>query len=97
MALPTLADAQAHLRVSGDEDKVGQCLAAAIGAAADYLGRPIPWLDEGGFEIDVPEPVHAAILLITASLYDERHIGRALLQYPSAEAALLHPYRLLGV
>lgn len=97
MSMPTLADAHAHLRVSGDDEKVAQCLSAAIAAAADYLGRPVPWTDEDGHELDVPDPVHAAILLITATLYDSRHTGRPLLQYPGAEAALLYPYRLLGV
>lgn len=97
MPLPTLLDAQAHLRVSGDAIKVQRCLDAAIQAAADYLNRDLPWLDDAGIPVDVPAPVAAAILLITAHLYDQRLTGVALLQYPSAEAALLYPYRAMGV
>lgn len=97
MALPSLADAHAHLRVSGDEVRVQACLDAAIAVAEDYLDRPLPWTDDDGFIVDVPAPVSAAILLITATLYDRRHTGTPILQYPMAEAALLHPYRLMGI
>lgn len=97
MALPTLADAHAHLRVSGDDDRVLACLNAAISVAADYLGRPIPWTDADGLIVEVPAPVSAAILLITADLYDRRHTGKPVLQYPNADAALLHPYRQMGI
>jgi len=97
MALPTLADAHAHLRISGDDERVQSCLDAAIAVAADYIGVTIPWEDEDGVLVDVPAPVSAAILLLTATLYDRRHTGTPILQYPMAEATLLHPYRVMGI
>lgn len=102
MSLPTLTDLKAHLRIRHDaedadlEDK----LAAAIDYAAQFIGRPIPWKDEEGADVDVPKSVSLAIKIIAAEYYANREesvVGTIYTKIPKAEN-MLHFYRVgLGV
>ena len=75
-------------------------LDAAIDHASQFIGRPIPWLDDEGAAVDVPHSVRLAILIIAAELYvnrEEAIVGTSYTKIPKAEN-MLHFYRVgLGV
>jgi uncharacterized phage protein (predicted DNA packaging) len=84
----SLEDVKAHLRVlHDDEDALIQRMAdAAEALVAVYLGDDLP--------DPTPAPVEAAILLLTADLYEnrERQTDKPLSEN-STYALLLNPYR----
>lgn len=102
MAVLTLDEIKAHLRLDGDEENAQLTLLseAAEDYAAQYLGRSLPWLDELGAPVAVPASVRAALLLITGDLYENREaafVGVTRVDNPTVER-LLHFYRVgLGV
>lgn len=100
MAVVTLDEAKAHLRVDHDaeDELIGTYLAAATQSAADFIHRPIPWTDEVGEPVEVPGPVKAAILLILGDLYahrEGRFVGTTQTDNPAVQM-LLWPYRMQG-
>ncbi len=97
MAIVTLDEAKAHLRVDGPDDDadIALKLAAAEEAATGFLNRPVPWTDAAGDLVPVPTSVKAAILLILGDLYAAREgvaWGLAVAENPTL-ARLLLPYR----
>lgn len=97
MAVVTLDEAKAHLRVDGSDDDadITLKLAAAEDAAAQALNRPIPWMDADDAEVPVPASVKVAILLILGDLHAVREgsvIGATHAVNPTVER-LLNPYR----
>ncbi|WP_312723978.1 head-tail connector protein [Stutzerimonas kunmingensis] len=103
MAVLTLEEIKAHLRVDGSAEDA-QLLAiseAAQDYATQYLGRSaIPWNDDAGNPVPVPASVRAAILLVVGDLYENREdnvIGTIVGRIGAIER-LLHFYRVgLGV
>jgi len=87
-----LEDAKNHLRVVHNEEDmlIETYLNAALGHVAIYLGDDLP--------DPMPEPVAAAVLLLTADLYmnRERQADRALYEN-TAYSLLLNPYRSMEV
>lgn len=73
MPVPTLAEARLDLRVTGtaQDAKIQRLLNAAIRSASEYLNRPIPWTDDAGNPVEVPETVYAAIMLELRALFDD--------------------------
>jgi len=102
MPMPTLADLKTHLRIRhGHEDADLQMkLDAAIDNASQFINRPIPWADEAGEPVDVPNSVRLGILIIAAELYTNREqsvVGTIYTSIPKAEN-MLHFYRVgLGI
>lgn len=88
----TIADAKQHLRVMHDleDDLIQLYMDAAAGHVAAYLGDDLP--------DPMPEPIQAAVLLLTADLYvnRERQADR-ILHESTAYALLLNPYRTMEV
>lgn len=72
MAIVDLTAAKMHLRVDGSDDDqlIQSLLKAAIGSTSNYLNRSIPWKDEAGSDVEVPEEVNAAIITELRALYD---------------------------
>lgn len=100
MAVVTLDEAKAHLRIDHDaeDELIGTYLAAATQSAADFIHRPIPWTDGEGAPVEVPAPVKAAILLILGDLYEHREgrfVGTTPVDNPAVQM-LLWPYRMQG-
>lgn len=103
MAVLTLDEIKAHLRLDGNEE---DALLLAISEAAQdyatqYLGRSaIPWNDDAGNPVPVPASVRAAILLVVGDLYENREdnvIGTIVGRIGTIER-LLHFHRVgLGV
>lgn len=102
MPMPTLADLKTHLRIrhAHEDDDLQMKLDAAIDHAGQFIGRPIPWVDDEGAAVDVPHSVRLAILIIAAELYANREeavVGAIYTKIPKAEN-MLHFYRVgLGV
>lgn len=103
MAVLTLDEIKAHLRLDGNEEDAQLTLLseAAEDYAAQYLGRPgIPWNDEDGVTVPVPASVRAAMLLIIGDLYENREdqvVGTIVARTGTADR-LLHFHRVgLGV
>lgn len=69
--LVTLAQAKTHLRITGatDDTDIQLKLDQAEAIILDYLKRPVP---ETWDDTTVPGPVTAAILLMTARLFEHR-------------------------
>jgi hypothetical protein len=91
MAVITLPEAKADLRIYGDDDDANLTilLNAAIASAANYICRPIPWTNDAGQLEDVPEDVNAAILLELRALHDDPEKVHS-----AAFKVLLNPYRV---
>jgi len=102
MAVLTLDEIKAHLRLDGDEENAQLTLLseAAEDYAAQYLGRSLPWLDDLGAPVAVPASVRAALLMIIGDLYENREgalVGVSRVDNPTVDR-LLHFYRTgLGV
>lgn len=102
MPMPTVADLKTHLRIRHglDDDDLQMKLDAAIDTASQFINRPIPWTDEEGVEVPVPNSVRLAILIIAAELYANREesvVGVTYSKIPKAEN-MLHFYRVgLGI
>lgn len=71
MALVSLADAKADLRIlgSGEDVDIQNKLNTAEAIVVDYLKRP----DHGWTEESAPLVVKAAILLVLRNLFDEQN------------------------
>ena len=99
---PGLEDLKRHLRIRHnlDDSDLEEKLAAAIDHASQFINRPIPWVDEEGEPVPVPNSVRLAILIIAAELYANREesvVGTIYSKIPKAEN-MLHFYRVgLGV
>lgn len=102
MPMPTVADLKTHLRIRHglDDADLQMKLDAAIDTASKFINRPIPWMDEEGAEVPVPNSVRLAILIIAAELYANREesvVGTIYSKIPKAEN-MLHFYRVgLGI
>lgn len=90
--MTTLAEIKAHLRVTHDaeDDIIAMYADAALAHIRQYLGDDMP--------DPLPDPVRAAMLLLTADLYvnRERQADKPLTDN-SAYALLLNPYRCMTV
>lgn len=75
-------------------------LDSAVDYASQYLGRPIPWKDSEGADVEVPASVRQALLLLVGDFYENREetvIGASVAVTGYIER-LLHFYRVgLGV
>jgi hypothetical protein len=98
--LPTLTELKAHLRIEASQSAenvlLENLLNAAIDYASQYLGRPLPWTDENDAQVSVPASINAAILLVTADLYENREaqiVGTGIVENPAVER-LLHFHRV---
>lgn len=102
MAVLTLEEIKAHLRVDGSAEDAQLTLLgeAAEDYATQYLNRSLPWLDDLGAPVPVPASIRAALLLIVGDLYENREgvvVGTIVAVNPTVER-LLHFYRVgLGV
>lgn len=103
MAVLTLEEIKAHLRLDGnDEDALLTALSEATqDYATQYLGRTsIPWDDADGLPVPVPASVKAAMLLIICDLYENREdqvVGTIVARTGTADR-LLHFNRVgLGI
>lgn len=102
MAVLTLTEIKAHLRIDGAEEDEHLTLlnSAAEDYTTQYMGRAIPWTDALGATVPVPFSVKAALLLIIGDLYENREgavVGIARTDNPAVER-LLHFYRIgLGI
>lgn len=102
MAVLTLEEIKAHLRVDGSAEDAQLTLLgeAAEDYASQYLGRSLPWLDDLGAPVSVPASIRAALLLVVGDLYENREgvvVGTIVAVNPTVER-LLHFYRVgLGV
>ena len=88
----TVTEAKQHLRVMhGLEDGLIQLyLDAATRHVEEYLGDDLP--------DPMPEPIQAAVLLLTADLYINRERqGDRILYEGTAYTLLLAPYRSMAV
>ncbi|WP_462379577.1 head-tail connector protein [Pseudomonas sp. Marseille-QA0892] len=88
----TVTEAKQHLRVMHNlEDGMIQLyLDAATKHVAEYLGDDLP--------DPMPEPIQAAVLLLTADLYVNRERqGDRILYEGTAYTLLLAPYRSMAV
>lgn len=93
-----------QLRLEPDDDAEDALLIqmsyAAVDYASNYIGRPIPWKDESGADVDVPHSIVSALLLIVSDLFVNREgaMRDARLHDNPAVARFLHFYRVgLGV
>lgn len=100
MAVLTLSEIKAHLRIEANETAedalLNQINEAAQDYAEQYIGRPIPWTDEAGDTVTPPASIVAAIKLIAADLYENRQqrvIGASIGEIPTAQN-MLHFYRI---
>lgn len=91
MAVLTLEQAKEDLAVDGtaDDARVQSLLTAAIQSASEYINRAIPWKDDLGADVEVPEAVNAAIRLELRALFaDPTSV------HSPAFRSLLNPYRI---
>ena len=100
--LPDLQDALDHLRVDTgtDDAKVQKCLDAAIDAVEAFIDRGSLTAVASSSEcsIEITPRIHAAILMICESLYDDRSAGQGVILAPgSTEWVLLFPSRRVGI
>lgn len=102
MPIPTVADLKTHLRIrhGHEDDDLQMKLDAAVDYASQFINRSIPWKDEEGADVDVPNSVRLAILTIAGELYANREesvVGTIYTKIPKAEN-MLHFYRVgLGI
>ncbi|MES2819807.1 MAG: head-tail connector protein [Pseudomonadota bacterium] len=88
----TTAEVKQHLRVMHalEDDLIQLYLDAATGHVSNYLGDDLP--------DPMPEPIQAAVLLLTADLYINRERQTDRMLYESAAyTLLLAPYRTMAV
>lgn len=89
MAVLDLNAAKDDLRIFDEDARVQSLLDAAISSAANFINRAIPWKDDAGVPVEVPEDVNAAIRLeLRALCYEPKDVQS------SAFKALLIPYRV---
>lgn len=104
MSVLTLDEIKTHLRLELDDSsrdaELLELEAAAIDHASQFIGRPIPWTDEGGGTVAVPASVKAALKLMIADFDQHREntvVGTSVANTKAAES-LLHFYRIgMGV
>jgi hypothetical protein len=102
IGLPDVDDLKRHLRIRHnlDDADLKEKLGAAVDTASRFINRPIPWEDEEGELLPVPNSVRLAILIIAAELYANREesvVGTIYTKIPKAEN-MLHFYRVgLGI
>ena len=102
IGLPGVEDLKRHLRIRHnlDDTDLEEKLAAAVDTASQFINRPIPWEDEEGEPVSVPNSVRLAILIVAAELYANREesvVGVTYSKIPKAEN-MLHFYRVgLGI
>ncbi len=88
----TVAEAKQHLRVMHalEDGMIQLYLDAALAHVSEYLGDDLP--------DPMPEPIQAAVLLLTADLYVNRERQTDRILYEStAYTLLLAPYRTMAV
>ena len=97
----TVDEVKTHLRIQHDEedDYIASLIAQAQAAAEDYcrVTWPETVTDDDGneIEVDVPEPVRLAVILLTSFYYENRDIPD-MTTYKATRMAfdsLLYPYR----
>lgn len=96
----TLSEIKQHLELDQTDASRNNQLAQMNLAAVDYMqqvtGRPIPWLDADGVEVDIPDALKSVALLIVGDLFENREgavVGVARVDNPMVDR-LLHPYRV---
>ena len=103
-AVLTIQEIRNQLRLCPDDDSQDAWLESlelqAIDYASQYIGRPIPWADEAGDLVPVPESIKRALLLLIADFDQHREntvIGTIVANRKAAES-LLHFHRVgLGI
>lgn len=86
-----LEDAKAYLRVDLEHDDalIESLLLAAKQSVYDYLNRSYD-------DAEIPAPVRAAILMLTADIYELREVNSDVALYQNKTYfRLLNPYRLV--
>lgn len=104
MAVITLDEIKTHLRLelsdTSQDEELTRLEAVAVDAAAQFIGRSIPWQDETGADVAVPESVKQALLIMIAGFDQQREdsvIAASYTKIPTAEN-MLHFYRVgLGI
>lgn len=104
MTVLTLPEIKTHLRLeaseAGEDALLTNLNEASHDYAEQYIGRPIPWVDDAGAMQPVPASLRAALLLIIGDLYEHREgqfVGVSAEDNP-AVVRLLHFYRVgLGI
>lgn len=99
MKVLTLDQIKSQLRIELDDVHEDAHLTllgtAAEGYAVNYIGRPIPWLEDGVL-VECPAPLIGAMLMIVADLYVNREgslVGGRFERNP-AVAQILDQYRV---
>ena len=100
MAVLTLAEIKTQLKIELDDSsrnaELERLERAAVDNASMFIGRPIPWNDEAGNEVDVPDSVKHALLIMIAQFDQVREssvVGVSYAPIPAAEN-MLHLYRV---
>lgn len=100
MAVLTLDQIKTHLKIELDDAsrdaELSDLLNEAVDSAAQYIGRPIPWTDDAGAEVDVPASVLAAIKLTIGGLDQQREDAVVGISYSltGSVTSLLQPFRV---
>ena len=94
----TLDELKTHLRIQHDDedDYIRNLIIQAQTAVEDYCRITLdPYLDGEGDEVEAPEPVRLAVILMTSFYYENRDIPD-MVTYKAMRMAfdsLLYPYR----
>lgn len=96
----TLEEIKDHLRLdpadASQDDYLERLNLAATDHIQQYLNRPVPWLDEAGAVVPVPESIKQAALLMIGDLFENREgkiIGVSSVDNPVVYH-FLHLYRV---
>ena len=100
MTVLTLDEIKTHLRIELDDAsrdaELARLESAALDHAQQYIGRAIPWLDDIGDPVAVPESVKQALLLMIAEFDQVREKSVTGTIYTPIKTAenMLHFYRI---
>ena len=100
MTVLTLDEIKTQLRMELDDlsrdAELTRLEAAAVANAEQFIGRSIPWTDDLGAPVAVPESVKQALLIMVAEFDQMREasvVGTIYSKVPTAEN-MLHFYRV---
>jgi len=96
MTIITVADAKAHMNITGEADDalIADKIAAAEAWIGQFIGTALD--DAGAFPDGTPEPLKEATRQLVAHMYEQREavlIGIASDEVPFGVADLIRPYR----
>jgi len=96
MTIITVADAKAHMNISGDADDalIADKLATAEAWIGQFIGRPLD--DATAFPDGTPEPLKEATRQLVAHLYENREatlVGLNMVDVSPGLFDLMAPYR----